>query len=145
MTHATRIIALKTAVAALMIGPGLIMVAGLGTPLLWVTELFLDLAILPLDGANRIDTTTARLLDAILGGVLVGFGLLIWQVAGRVYATDPALGRSLIVPAIAAWFVVDSTGSVLAGAPFNAVLNLGILALLLGPLLWPAPKELPQT
>jgi len=137
MTLDTRILILKISAAALLIVPGLIMVVGLVTPLMGLVEGFVDLAHWPVDGTDKIDTPAALLLNAILGGILVGFGILIWQVAGLIYAKDPALGRQMLLPAVIGWFLVDSMGSVLAGSPFNAALNLIFLACLLGPLVWP--------
>ncbi len=136
MTIETRVQALKILAFALLIGPGLIMVAGLGFPVLFLVEAFLDLAHLPIDGGQPIDSDAARLLNAILGGILVGFGTIIWRVAGKVFLTDPSLGASILVPAMLAWFVTDSAGSILAGAWFNAVLNALILVALLFPILW---------
>jgi hypothetical protein len=52
---------------------------------------------------------------------------MIWLVAGRLYPRDPELARTLILASVAAWFVIDSLGSVAAGAPLNAVLNVVFL------------------
>lgn len=136
MTLDKRILALKVLAVLLLIGPGLLMVTapvtGLGS---WV-EAFLDLAHQPWDGGQSIAEGGAPLLNAILGGILVGFGVMIWQVAGKLLQVNEPLGRSIILTALLCWFVTDSLGSVLAGAWFNAVINLAILISLLIPLLW---------
>lgn len=139
MSLDVRILCLKAATAALLIIPGLIMITGPISPLMSWVEAFLDLARQPLDGGQKITEDAALLLNAILGGVLAGFGAMIWLTAERVYRQDAALGRSLILIPLLVWFVCDGVGSVLAGAWFNAVLNTGILVLFLTPLLWPAP------
>lgn len=136
MTIDARIRFLKIASVALLILPGVLTIAGLVLPVRWMIEAFLDVAVLPVDGAQAVDTDTAKLLAAILGGVLVGFGVMIWRIADTVFRTDPELGASLLVPAICAWFIADSAGSVMAGAWFNAVLNTVILAALLYPVVW---------
>ncbi|MHA7870970.1 MAG: excinuclease ABC subunit A [Hyphococcus sp.] len=141
MERNARVVILKAAAFALLIGPGLIMVSAPATPLLGWVEAFLDLAHQPLDGGERIDDSAGRLLNAILGGVLVGFGAMIWLTAERVYRNNPDLGRPLILAPMSCWFVADSAGSILAGAWFNAVLNAAFFALFLAPLLWPAGKR----
>ncbi len=74
-------------------------------------------------------TTAQRLLSAISGGVLTGFGMMIWAITTRLVPRDPALARQLILTGILSWFIVDSTGSVIAGAAMNVVPNIGFLLL----------------
>ena len=99
-----------------------------------ITTFFADLLFWPLDGAQNVEPPVARLLAAISGGVMVGWGFLLWQIAVRVWPLDPALAASLIRTSIWAWFVVDSTGSVIAGAPLNVLFNAVFLAAFLIPL-----------
>lgn len=141
MTLTTRIAVLKFVAAALLLVPGAIMIIALVSPLMSWIDAFLDLAHQPLDGGQKITDDAARLLNAILGGVLAGFGVMTWLVADRVYRNDEDLGRSLIVIPLMSWFLVDGAGSVLAGAWFNAVLNTGFLMMFLAPLFWPASKK----
>ncbi len=136
MSIDARVTWLTVSAFLLLIGPGLIMVAGLAFPVLFLVESFLDLAHQPIDSGQPIDTDAARLLNAILGGILVGFGTLIWRVADKVLRNDFVLGQSILLPALIGWFICDSLGSILAGAWFNAVLNAVIVAVLLVPLLW---------
>lgn len=138
MTLSVRILFLKIAAGVLLIGPGLLMILAPVTPTLGLVERFLDLAHQPLDGAQAIVGDAAFLLNAILGGVLVGFGLMIWLVAERVYRNDPALGRGLILTPLIGWFVCDGLGSVIAGAWFNVVLNTVFLAIFVAPLAAPS-------
>lgn len=133
-----RITTLKVAAFALLIGPGLIMITGPISPLMSWVEAFLDLAYQPLNGLEKVNENAALLLNAILGGVLAGFGVMIWLVADRVYRQDQALGRSLILIPLCCWFLCDSLGSILAGAWFNAVINIAILAAFLLPLILPS-------
>ncbi len=135
MKLSTRIIWLKAAAAALLIGPGLIMVTGPISPLMSGVNVFLDFAYQPFDGMQQVTEGAAWLLNAILGGILVGFGVMIWMIAERVYRHDMPLGRSLILVPLVCWFICDSAGSILAGAWFNAVINVAIIVLFLVPLL----------
>jgi hypothetical protein len=118
MSISARITFLKTLAFVLLIGPGLLMVTAPVTGLGSLTEMFLDLAHHPYESAH--------LFNAILGGILVGFGTMIWVVAEHVLRKDFALGRKLIIIPLIRWFVTDSLGSLLTGAWFNAVLNAGI-------------------
>lgn len=73
---------------------------------------------------------------AVAGGILAGWGAMLESLAdalrreGTVDAA--ALGKAVAI-GTATWFVVDSTASVLTGAPANVLGNLAFLALLLPP------------
>jgi len=135
MTINTRIHLIKLWAAALLIGPGFLMITAPVTGLTSWVNLFLDFAFQPFDGAQAIEGGAASLLNAILGGILIGFGAMIWMVSEHVFRADQALGRKLILTPLLAWFFTDSAGSILTGAWFNAVMNAVFLALFLIPLL----------
>ena len=97
--------------------------------------MFLDIIHLPFDGGQSFSSDSELVLGAISGGLLFGFGVMAHQVTTHVYTSNPALGGQIIMRGICGWFVVDSAGSILAGAWFNVVLNSGFLALFLVPLL----------
>ena len=103
---------------------------------------FLDLAIWPLDGAQSLDSAETRLLCAVGGGMLVGWGALFYLLADQVYPHEPQMVRKFVLISICSWFVVDSLGSIAAGAPMNALFNIGFLALFALPVL---KAESPQT
>jgi hypothetical protein len=84
---------------------------------------FADLIFWPLDGAEALAANEARLLAAISGGVMVGWGVMLWLVVTRLLPADPMLARTMLVWGMLAWFFVDSTGSLAAGAPINVALN----------------------
>lgn len=123
MSVSKRITFLKVLALTLLIGPGLLMITAPLTGLGFLTEMFLDLAHQPYEGAQPITGKSAHLLNAILGGILVGFGTMIWVVAEHVLRKDFALGRKLILIPLICWFITDSLGSIFTGAWFNAVLN----------------------
>lgn len=98
---------------------------------------FFDLAFWPIDGGQSIAVPELKLALAVSGGILMGWAVLMWLVATRVYARDAKLGRSMILASIATWFVTDGMGSVAAGAPLNVLLNVPFLLMFALPVLWP--------
>jgi hypothetical protein len=97
-------------------------------------RLLADLLLWPLDGGQPLTAPDTRLMLAIGGGVMAGWGVMIWQLAGAPFARAPEETRRIILTSVLVWFTVDSTASVLAGATLNAVANLGFLALFLLPM-----------
>lgn len=126
--------------AAVTVAFGLLVAIAALPALSGPAALLLDLIYFPLDGAEATGAPADRLLSAIAGGVMVGWGTMIWIVAGELYPENPALGRRLILSSVITWFVVDSTMSVAAGAALNVVGNLGFLLVFVVPV-WkhPAP------
>lgn len=111
-----------------------IMAAAAAVPALSApTLLLLDLAFWPLDGAQSLAAPETRLLCAISGGMLVGWGALLFLVADQIASTDAPLVCKLVLTSIGSWFVVDSLGSIAAGAPVNALFNVGFLLLFFWP------------
>jgi hypothetical protein len=99
-----------------------------------ITVFFADLLFWPLDGAQNLDQPVARLLAGISGGLLVGWGVMLWQIATRVWRRDRELASSLIRTSLLAWFAVDSAASTIAGAPLNVLFNAAFLGAFLLPL-----------
>lgn len=137
MNHELRVRWLKIGAASLF-GFGLLVavaaIPALNGPAAWL----LDLIYFPLDGAEATGAPADRLLSAIAGGVMAGWGVMLWIVAGEVYPADPVLGRRLVLKSIITWFVIDSSMSVAAGAPLNVVGNLGFLLVFVLPV-WSRP------
>lgn len=90
------------------------------------TVLLADLVFWPIDGAQEL-SQESRLLSAVIGGVMVGWGTLLLLMIRELFPREPDLVRKLILRSVWAWFVVDSVGSMVAEAPINVVLNLGFL------------------
>lgn len=101
----------------------------------------LDLLSWPIDGAQIYDPTT-RFLSAILGGFLFGFGVMIWCLSVWVYDKAPEMVRKSVVIGLSSWFLLDSTGSILSGNASNALFNIIILLLFIGPLWMPAKSKI---
>lgn len=136
MALSTRILTIKILSFLWLIGPGLLMISSPVTGLGFLTESFLDFAYQPFEGSQPITGKSAALMNAILGGILVGFGVMIWKIAGSLMAENQDLAKNIILTALICWFITDSLGSVLAGAWFNAVINALIFISFLVPLIW---------
>lgn len=88
----------------------------------------LDMIYWPIDGAETADAPATRLLAAIGGGVMTGWGVMIWLSADMLAARTDQLRRLLLWSA-GAWLTVDSLGSIAAGAWLNVIFNLVFAAL----------------
>ncbi len=97
--------------------------------------LIFDAVAWPIDGAQGAFSPEARLLNAISGAMLVGWGVTLYGLAAGPIARGDAEARRLFVTAVLVWFVLDCAASLAAGWPGNLVLNAAFLALLLSPLL----------
>lgn len=116
------------------IGFGLLIAAAAIPALNYPVEILTDLIFFPADGTPTIGAPGERLLSAITGGIMAGWGAMMYLVATELLPKDPALGRRLILISIVTWFIIDSSMSVAAGAPLNVIGNLGFLAIFVLPL-----------
>jgi hypothetical protein len=105
-----------------------------------VANLFTDLAFWPLDGRPLIAAPETRLYAAISGGLTIGLAAMVWMVADRVLARDPAAARAVILTGLSAWCAIDSLGSIAAGAHMNVLINLLIWSAFVWPLRAAAAK-----
>ncbi|NQY40654.1 MAG: hypothetical protein HRT80_11205 [Henriciella sp.] len=94
----------------------------------------MDLLIWPLDSAQSYEHPETVFLGALAGGFLLGWGVLIWRLSDEVYDAAPEAVRKAVVTGFLAWFVLDSAGSITSGNASNALFNIIILALFVGPL-----------
>lgn len=132
---------LKIATGVVIVS-GVLCLSGAITATAGLARYLMDLVFWPVDGTPGAVMPQAQLLWAITGGVMVGWGVLMWQVITHVYTDNPALGRSMILTSVGIWFVLDSSGSIAAGAPLNALFNVIFLALYAVPL-WRPVRENP--
>ena len=98
----------------------------------------MDLLAWPPDGATTWTHPDTRFLSALAGGFLLGWGVLIWQLATHVYDTCPEGVRRAVLSSLLIWFVVDTAGSVASGNASNAFFNTLVLLVAAGPLWRPA-------
>ena len=89
-------------------------------------------------GANNFDAPTSRFLSALTGGFLLGWGVTIYKLSGRVYDLAPEATRQAVLAGLLSWFCLDSMGSIASGNASNALWNVGVLALAVGPMWFPA-------
>lgn len=101
-------------------------------------RLTLDLLSWPLDGATTYASPDVRFLSALTGGFLLGWGVTVWLLATSVYDKAPEAVRRVVLFGLLSWFVLDSSGSIASGNASNALFNVLILLLAVGPLWRPA-------
>jgi len=75
------------------------------------------------------------LAHAVLGSVMLGWGLSLLIIVRRLFVYGSRLGWQLISFSVAAWLVADTTYSLTSGFWPNAMLNLVFVALFAVPLL----------
>jgi hypothetical protein len=98
----------------------------------------LDFLSWPLDGAQTYASPETRFLSALTGGFLLGWGVMIWCLSVWVYDSAPEAVRKSVLTGLLAWFVLDSAGSIASGTSSNAIFNIFVLLLAVGPLWRPA-------
>lgn len=103
-------------------------------------RLTLDILSWPLDGRESLTDGTAKLLSALLGGFLLGYGVTIWQLS-KAYDKAPDIIRKVVVTGLCSWFILDSAGSIAGGHWSNAVWNVPILLAFVGPLWFKANSK----
>jgi hypothetical protein len=101
-------------------------------------RLTLDLLGRRLNHPSDYGAVDTRFLSAVTGGFLLGWGVMIWSLSSWVYPTAPDPVRRTVVASLLAWFCLDSAGSIACGNPSNAVFNIAVLLLAVGPLWRPA-------
>jgi hypothetical protein len=101
-------------------------------------RLTLDILSWPLDGSQTYLSPDTRFLSALTGGFLLGWGITIWFLSEWVYDTAPEAVRRAVVAGLLAWFFLDSAGSIASGTTSNAIFNIFVLLLAVGPLWLPA-------
>jgi hypothetical protein len=103
-----------------------------------LARLTLDLLSWPLDNVQTFIDPTTRFLSALTGGFLFGWGIMVLCLRAWVYDAAPeGVRRSLLTGALA-WFVLDSAGSIASGNAANALFNVIVLLLVVGPMWVPA-------
>jgi hypothetical protein len=103
-----------------------------------LARLTLDLLSWPLDNVQSYTDPTTRFLSALTGGFLFGWGIMVLCLRAWVYDAAPeGVRRSLLTGALA-WFVLDSAGSIASGNASNALFNVIVLLLVVGPMWVPA-------
>lgn len=122
--------------AACVLTAGIGLVAALGShPLTqepW--RLLFDLLAWPLDGHPAAFGPETAAVNAVSGGVMVGWAVLMYAVVSGPIAQGDRRMVDAMLACVVAWFLVDSAGSLAAGLPGNVVLNVGSVLAFLPPL-----------
>jgi hypothetical protein len=101
-------------------------------------RLTLDLLGWRLDRPSSFEPANIRLLSAVTGGFLLGWGVMIWCLSEWLHPVAPEATRRTVLVSLVSWFVLDSTGSIVSGHSSNAAFNVVVLLLAVGPLWRPA-------
>jgi hypothetical protein len=101
-------------------------------------RLTLDLLSWPVDGATTFDHPDTRFLAALTGGFLFGWGVTVWCLRAWVHDIAPEAVRRCVLTGLLAWFFLDSAGSIASGNTSNALFNVLVLLVAVGPLWVPA-------
>lgn len=120
---------------------GLLSAIAAWPPLSAPQRLLAEMIFMDFDGSVTIASQSERLLSAILGGLIAGWGVILWQLVDKLYLDNPALVGKMIMSSILTWYIVDSAASVVAGAPLNFIGNLSFLALFAIPLWRAKPSQ----
>jgi hypothetical protein len=91
-----------------------------------------------LDGAQTYASPELRFLSGPTGGFLLGWGVMIWYLSVWVYDSAPDAVRKSVLTGLLAWFILDSAGSIASGTSSNAIFNIFVFLLAVGPLWRPA-------
>ncbi len=103
-------------------------------------RLTLDLVSWPMDGSTTYSSPDTRFLSALTGGFLLGWGVMIWCLSLWVYDIAPELVRRSVLLGMLSWFLLDSAGSIASGNGSNALFNVAVLLVAIGPM-WRPAKE----
>ena len=101
-------------------------------------RLTLDVLSWPVDGMTTYAHPDTQFLSALTGGFLLGWGVMIWCLSVWVYDKAPEFVRRSVLIGVLCWFVLDSSGSIASGNASNALFNVIILLIGVGPLWRPA-------
>lgn len=139
MSHSLHKTWLKvTAVVVGSFGP--VFALGAARPTAEPARFTLDLLSWPLDGATTYADADTRFLSALTGGFLIGWGVMVWGLSSTLYDAAPEQVRRLVLGSVLAWFLTDSAGSIASGNPSNAIFNVVVLLVAIGPLWRPARR-----
>lgn len=100
----------------------------------------LDILSWPMDGATTYASADTRFLSAVTGGFLLGWGAMIWCLSTWVYDEAPEAVRRTVLVSLLSWFCLDSAGSIASGNTSNALFNVAVLLVAVGPLWRPAAE-----
>jgi len=114
---------------------GLFASGGSYTPTQEPWRLLFDVVTWPLDGHPQGFTSETASVNAVVGGVMVGWAVLMFAVVtGPIARGDRGMIDAMLA-CVLTWFFIDSAGSVAADFVGNVVLNVGSMLAFVLPLL----------
>ncbi|MCW7474596.1 hypothetical protein CH354_06905 [Leptospira levettii] len=105
-----------------------------------LARLTLDLLSWPIDGKTTYSSPDTRFLSALTGGFLLGWGVNVWMLTHFVFDKAPNEVRISVLIGLMSWFFLDSAGSIASGNISNAIFNVLVLLVAVGPL-WVSAKK----
>ena len=99
----------------------------------WLWLSLFDVLKWPLDGIPSGFDAVSRSLNAVIGGVMIGWGVMMYGLLNPKIFCDGI--RIVLLRGLLAWFAIDSIGSFAADIPGNILLNIAFLGMFLPPLL----------
>lgn len=105
-----------------------------------IIEFVLDFSSYPVDGLQNYDSNSTIFLSALLGGILFGWGILIWFLSTKIYDLAPEQTRKIVLISLLSWFFIDGLGCIFSGNSANVIANILLLLILVGPLWKPATE-----
>lgn len=87
-----------------------------------------------IDAFGQEPVSYISLTHAVIGGVMAGWGAALFYVARTLFPKGSRVAWNLVALSVGAWFVPDTSYSLLAGYWQNALLNTVFLALFALPL-----------
>ncbi len=120
--------------SAVVIGFGVLIALGAHPALDGILVFLADVMIWPFDGVQTGESSEFRLMAAIGGGVMLGWGLCLWILSGRGLREAPDMSKTILLISIWSWFIVDTAGSMVAQAYLNGLGNLLFLLVFVLPL-----------
>ena len=100
----------------------------------------LDVLAWPVDGFPSYESREIWFLSALTGGFLVGWAVTVWCLSLWVYDQSPEGVRKSLVTGACSWFILDSLGSITSGNSVNAMFNILVLIIIVGPM-WRTAEE----
>lgn len=101
------------------------------TQLPWL--MLLDFLIYPLDNNPNSFRGNEFILNAVLGGIMMGWATMMLMLAKHI--ENLASIRKAFITSIIVWFIFDSSGSFVSGVYGNIVFNCFFLGMLLIPII----------
>jgi len=127
--------------AALLVLVGIILALAAYTATTDLAAVLVNLVQWPVGEFQALVSPEVIRINGTTGGILIGWGLMIWLTVDLLYPQDPRRARAVILISLSGWCVADSVASIVAGVAVNAVCNVLFLLLFAVPLVLAVPSR----